>query len=67
MNEQQATLILEAAPVGWKYYDPRESIFYVECDGWFYFDQHWKLCEPDKETLERMAVAHKVLAIVLEE
>lgn len=67
MDKQQANLVLQSAPVGWKYYDPQESIFYVKCTKWFYFDQHWRLCEPDKETLERMVAAHEVLAIVLED
>lgn len=65
MNKQQADLILHSAPVGWEYYDPQESIFYLNCTEWYYFDQHWKLCEMGEETLERMVAGHEVLAIVL--
>lgn len=66
MNKQQATLTLEAAPVWWEYYDPQETLFYTWCKQWYYFDEHWRRCEPMEDVLGRMVRCDEVLAIAVE-
>lgn len=67
MNKQQANLVIQSAPVWWKYYDPQENLFYTWCKQWYCFDEHWKRCSPSEDVLDRRVRCDKVLAIAIAE